>query len=306
MEQTDDLRAFMADIDAGGVQGHATYDLKSLSRLQGIEREQAEVALMELANQGDRMAIETLGRAKVEDAEKLLRSLAERDDDVGSLAARAILLLKGEDAAATKRVAEGVKGQSPMASTMSAYTLRFQEGEDAVRGLLDALESSSESARANAMLGLREKLGLGPLVEPRQSPLFTLEILAMTDLEVLWRPATTTMRQALDGLIAGKAPDEVGLAYDGGSDAAAVDAFWESVDGGGPVDESAFGRLSGHDRAWAEAYLASHVWRKPKFAAAVASLGLTDLIPALEEARDRAPDWKRSHFDDALQALAPN
>lgn len=188
------LKAFFADIVGGGHYSTTTYALEIFEGLRGDERKAAEDRLIELARQGDVRAVETLGSGNVTRALAVLERLSAASNDLGSAAARAVLKLMGPDPAATARVAEGGLTPSRVQSAFAAFALRDAEGADAIAGLLDALAHPFSPTRANAILGLVEKLELTPLIEPRQSPLWTLMQRAHNHFVSVWQPASVRLR----------------------------------------------------------------------------------------------------------------
>ncbi len=281
------LRLFLAEIDAGGEQDTVSYALGPFRSLREDERRQAEDLLIEKARQGDLRAVETLGIGGVTRALAVLERLSSASNDLGSTAARAVLALMGPDPAATARVAEGIKTGSRVHSAFSAYELRNAEGPNAIVGLLDALAHPFPPTRANALLGLQKQLGLEPLIEPKQSPLWILMQDVATELTSVWRPAARRLREVLEALMAGISPEELGLVYQRSSRPEDIDEVWTPNDVG--FDFDALLRLRGHDLRWAESYVLSRLdMRDDRAPEALVVLGLVGALPALYEAAPAA------------------
>jgi len=281
------MRLFLDEVEAGGEASTVSYALGPFTSLLGAERREAEDLLIARARRGDIRAVETLGLGGVLRSLAVLERLSAASNDLGSAAARAVLTLMGPDPAATARVAEGVNTSSRVHSALSAFELRTAEGADAVVGLLDALGHPFLATRANALLGLQSQLGLGPLIEPKQAPLWVLMQDVATELSSVWRPAAAALRTVLEALMAGATPDQLGLVYERASRPGDIDAVWTPNDVG--FDFDALLRLRGHDLLWAKSYLLSRLdmddERAPE---AMVVLGMVEALPALREAAGRA------------------
>ena len=300
-------RLFLDEIEAGGEQGTVSYALNPLQALEGEERQEAEDRLIALARTGDLRAVETLGLAGVTRSLAVLERLSKATNDLGSAAARAVLQLMGPDGAALARVAEGVKAASRVESAFAAYELRFQDGPEAIAGLLDALRHPFSATRANALLGLQEQPVVAPLIEPRQSPLWVLMQDVSTDLKSVWKPAAERLGATIRALMDGVAPAELGLVYESTSRPGDVDRVWTPNDYG--FDFDALLRLRGHDLAWAKSYLFHRLaLRDVRAPEAMVVLGMTEALPALRATLDLAEQRGEGAVHrsalDALEAQA--
>ena len=161
---------FIEVVATDDTRGLVAYPLESFRALEGEDRSAGIELLLEGVAAGDLRSGQTLVLAQVFEALPRLKTLSERSDDVGTQAARVALALEqargGTDPTLVDRLSDGVQQMSGLGAAMSAYTLRFQEGPAAIRGLLEALSSRNLPARANAWLGLEEKLNLAPLLDP--------------------------------------------------------------------------------------------------------------------------------------------
>jgi len=307
------LKRFFADIESVG-RDELSYPTTALHQLAGDDWLRAIAFLLSRADAGDLRAVETLGIAGRAESREPLRDLSERPGDLGAAAARAVLDIDqrlgapSQDPAMVQRVARSAGGAGSIGSAMAAYRLRYTAGPAAIDGLLEALASPFDSTRANANLGLRDKLGLAPLIEPRQAPLFALQMRLLCDLEAVWRPAAQTLQSLLRRLVQGASPDELGLTYERASDPEDIATFWASADNSSiPWDLEAYERLAGHDRSWADSYLLSKVWDRDDTAAALVGLAIPGTRAALAEAAGRVnlpgfPNpWKEAL--DRLDAL---
>lgn len=311
MSESPLVARFIASIESGAANEELTYSTALLKELDGDDRLKAIAYLLARADDGDRRAMETLGAVGRAETVEPLRRFAARPGPLGAVAARAVLDVEHrlgvprQDPAMVRRIAQDVGSAGAIDAGMAAWRLRFSEGRDALDGLLDALLAPHDTTRANANLGLRDKLGLAPLIEPRQAPLFALQMRLLCDLEAVWRPAAGRMHTLLRQLIDGASPRDLGLAYVRASDEADIKAFWASADDSSRGwDLEAYGRLRGHDREWADAYLLAKTWDRDDTPAALVQLGIPGAREALAEAAGRVrlagfPNpWR-----DALDAL---
>jgi hypothetical protein len=303
MTQSKELKRFYDSVAAGGRQKSVTYPLDLFAVLDPAERRKAEDRLIDLARRGDVQAVETLSAAGVTRALAVLERLTKASNDLGSAAARAVLELMGPDPATVARVAEGVKTDSLIHSAFSAFALRSAEGDDATMGLLDALLHPFSPTRANAILGLTDKLRLEPLITPRQSPLWVLMQDAHMDFPSIWEPAARRLRKVLEGLLAGRTPQELGLVYVRASREADIDEVWTPNDYGFDLD--ALFSLRGHDLAWATSYIIGRLEvRDDRAPEALVALGATEALPALRACLPRAEARKvGSVYTAAIKAL---
>ena len=209
----------------------------------------------------------------------------------------------GPDPAATARVAHGVKTGSRVHSALSAYELRSAVGMDAVVGLLDALAHPFTPTRANAVLGLQKHLELGPLIEPKQSPLWVLMQDTTTELASVWKPAARRLREVLEALIAGTPPEDLGLEYVRSSRPEDIDEVWTPNDRG--FDFDALLRMKGHDLAWAKSYLFSRLdMRDDRAPEAMVVLGMVEALPALRQSAPAGEERGAGEiFAAAIEAL---
>ena len=282
-----ELQDFWDSIEAGGRQKSVTYPLDLFADLGPADRRTAEDHLIELARRGDIRAVETLGAAGVTRALAVLERLTAASNDLGSAAARAVLDLMGPDPAAVTRIAEGVNTASLVHSAFSAFSLRTADGPDALAGLLDALLHPFSPTRANAILGLTDKLGLEPLIQPRQSPLWVLMQDAHMDFPSVWIPAAQRLRAVLEALLAGTTAEDLGLIYVRSSREEDIDEIWTPNDHG--FDFDALLRLRGHDLAWAKSYILGRLEvRDDRAPEALVVLGVVEALPALRECLPRA------------------
>jgi hypothetical protein len=276
------LQSFLAEVEEGGDQSTLTYALGPFQALRGDERITAEDLLIARARQGDLRAVETLGLGGVTRALAVLERLSSASNNLGSAAARAVLALMGPDPAATTRVAEGVRTGSRVHSALAAYELRTAEGADATRGLLEALGHPFVPTRANAILGLKTKMGLEPLIDPKQSPLWVLMQDVTTELPSVWKPAARRLREVLEALLGGASPQDLGLIYERASRPEDIDEIWTPNDVG--FDFDALLGLRGHDLVWAKSYLFSRLdLRDDRAPEAMVVLGMVEALPALRK-----------------------
>ena len=254
MSESDTMLSFLADVADGGSQGTITYGLDLLLALTGDERDDAEELLVGLAEDGDVRAIETLGLAGCKRARPVLNSLLSRRDDAAVAAARALLAIRGPSDHLVRRLAAGLQTCGDLQAALAAFDLRGIDSEAAREGLLTALQREPKAARANAMLGLDDLLGLDELREPPQSPLQELCSRLMCDSPELWRPAAADLAAKLGRLAHGETAEDVELSYEPGPRPELIDRFIAGLESR-KVDLAALEALEGHDRRWALATL---------------------------------------------------
>lgn len=341
------FKEFLEELTQGGSPRTVTYGLGWFRQLEGDERIHAITLLLRGAVQGDIRAIETLGQGNAREVAEQLETLRDREGEVGAAAARALLNIRRfereaaeraaevaavraaeaaeagislpdeplpepppPDTASVKRLGEAISTSNPVTAAMNAFSLRNEEGDEALRGLLAALESDSIAARANGWLGLRDKLDLEPLLTSAQAPLWALVFQMRCQLDAVWKPAAATMRERLTAYAMTRDPDASGLAYVCSSERSDIEAFATSAEGRTPkYDTEALQRLRGHDRQWAIAVLLSDLWMKPAAGAVLVELRLPQGLEALREAAGRAFGPLQEQFAadaNSLAALLPD
>ena len=329
---SDAFDAFIADLTRGGEARTVTYGLQHFRALQGEERAQAVELLLRGADSGDLRAVETLGQAGVSDARPLLERLRTRPGELGAGAARALLNIQQaerdvvvaaseaaalesdapvpppptppQDLASIQAVARAIPSASPLTAAMNAYSLRDQEGEEALRGLLAALESRSVAARANGWFGLKKQLGLAPLLTPVQAPLFAYVRRLRTSIPPLWATAARRLAGLLRSYADGESAADLGLIYASSSPPAAIRAFAASTEGRNPAyDVEAFAQLAGHDRDWALSVLFSALESTPEAGDALVALRIDEAAPILRAAAERGLGDDKIRFTEQLERL---
>jgi len=288
------LERFFAAVRSGEAKEEVAYSTAAFGSFGEEESLRAIAFLVARGEAGDTYAVETLGALGREEALAPLLAFTQRPGALGAAAARALVDLRSAlgqqpEPETVERVARSALDQGAVGSGMSAYRLRFLDGRTAIDGLIEALGSPYATTRANASLGLREKLGVEALIEPRQAPMWSLLMRVMSELEAVWMPAAAEAQRQMRALADGASPEDLGLVYARASDEADIAAFWTSAGNHAlPWDLDAYHRLSGHDRAWAESFMLAKIWDRPQSAAVVLDLGLDGARAAVEEAARRA------------------
>ena len=307
MTERSNLTRFIEHVTAGGDPRAVAYSTDLFATLEGSDRVQAVTMLLERGRRGDVRAIETLGLARVGECTPGLMELMGVEGEVGAAAARALMTIRRlqrrkPTTVELQRITEGATApETGLGAAMNAYALRSADGTVARDGLVAALASPDSAARSNAVLGLCEKHGLEAFAHPRQGPVWRLVMRISSEYVTLWQPAAEQLQGELRRWYAGASPEELGWIYVSGSDPADVQAFWESRPP--EYDKALYGKLSGQDRQWADAWMLSKLSRRPKSAVHLAEMGVPGLEATLKEAADRAYGNRKAAFEAGLAAL---
>jgi hypothetical protein len=275
--------------------GEDTYDLELVSDLSAHERRMAEDLLMVASQHGDSRALVTLGRLGTFRALPTIRAQVHHPTPWVRLSARrALVMIEGApevDAFVREALSQGTR----LAKFAAVLDLARVRGSDAFGTLLGALDDNDDLVRGRALESLVMRFGLEGLTrDPHgesllETPLATLESLLMSGLEPLWRKAAWVARSIFSELAIGKQPDDLDIVYrrtaPPGYRGVVVAAFEDEAT---PFDAWLIRREGGHDRRWAEAYLALQLERRSLRAVEVIrELELRSLRPTLEAAAAR-------------------
>lgn len=265
------------------------YDLSLWSSLSPDERTCAEDALIKAASGGDPRALVTLGNLNVKRSIEIVREQTQSQSEWVRFAAhRSLLKLEGSSS-----------GMVSNANAGNFYTrfgavmdLAQVGGEEVEKALHNALDDSDPLVRSRALESLIERHGLISLTRNAEgktlleTPLKTLDTLLMSDIAPLWQQAAWQARYIFTAIANGTSVDDLGLRYvKTGPDnfrAHVRDAFFDEEQ---PFDPSFIEAVEGHDRRWAEAFLALQLdtnIRNIRAVKALASLKARWVLPALE------------------------
>lgn len=265
------------------------YDASGLASFSDGERAMAEDALIERAANGDARALVTIGRLGLTRALDVVHAQSQsRWGWVRFAAHRALLRLVG-DAAAPALVADAATG-SPTARFGAMVELATSKGPGAEQALLDGLQDPDVLVRSRALESLIERYGLrGYALDEYgqtalETPLMTIDCMLSSDVVPLWIQGAHEARAIFEALAAGASPDALGLRYVRGGPRGFRDDVREAFfDDDVRFDTRPIAAVSGHDRLWAETFLAMQLARRSVRAArALADLGARWTVPALE------------------------
>ena len=265
------------------------YDLSLWSSFSPEERTSAEDALMKAASGGDPRALVTLGRLNVKRSIEIVREQTQSQSEWVRFAAhRALLKLEGSSSG----MVESAIASNFYTRFGAVMELAEVVGENAEKALLNALDDSDPLVRSRALESLIERHGLISLTRNEsgktllETPLKTLDTLLMSDIAPLWQQAAWEARHIFTAIANGKSADDLGLRYvQTGPDnfrKQVRDAFFDEEQ---PFDPSFIAAIAGHDRHWAEAFLALQLdpnIRNIRAVTTLASLGARWVLPALE------------------------
>jgi len=310
----DTLNRFLAILNEYDPQ-QDSYDLALWPEMSPSERTEAEDALIAAAADGNPRALVTIGHLRLERALPAVRTQAQNPHPWVRFAAhRAIRGLVGE----VDGLIEDGASDSWMIRIGTIRELVHVTGEMAESVILNALDDADALVRSAALDGLIERHGLIELTynsagrSALESPLRTLNTLLTSDVPPLWQQAAGEAHRIFSALAGGSSPDELGLRYK----QSAPDGFRRSVsdaffDMAQPFDVGPIAAQDGHDRHWAEAFLALQLKFAPeerarRAANALGQLNASWVMPALAaSAQGYAPDDPYALVAaEAIQALS--
>ncbi|NMA26301.1 MAG: hypothetical protein GX934_00880 [Burkholderiales bacterium] len=312
------LRSFYAPLDNRAA--IESFNLDALCALQGEERAQAEQLLIDQLAAGvvdtrvpDALAAmgSTAAPPYLHEALAALRAGPQRIAVAKALAA----LEPGFDNLSV--MTGSLDSIDPRSRVDVAYELRHIPGAEADEALIAALADPDEIVRLNAQDSLFEKYGLQALRRPFPSKTNELALALTSSLAAVRAPAIAELRRILQGLQEGQTHEALGLVYPGEAENVDQDSFAASFHArrneDGPwrqdYDLAALRRLPAYDRPWIQVMLhnglAGCSWRDPDPRAprAMAALGWTDFLPALQEARAGATGELAQAIDQAIATL---
>jgi hypothetical protein len=265
------------------------YDLSSWQEFSAEEKQIATDALVKAANAGNARALMTLGEIGDKRYIETVRNQTQNKDEwVRSSANRALLKLEGSPDGLIADISRG----SMLSRFAAVMDLSSAPGEEVYDALMDALGDPDPMVRSKTMDSLVERFGLLPLTKNEEgrtileTPLMMINSLLMADLDPLWKMGNQEARQVFNSLRAGATAESLGLKYiQNGPDgfrAIVRDAFFDDEK---PFDTRLIQGVSGHDRRWAEIFLAlqlqPHI-RSPRAVEALVELEADWVVPALE------------------------
>lgn len=267
------------------------YDLSLARSLSSCERDLLIDELVKQGRAGDPRALMTLGYIDAKRAIPDLLALAGQRDRLSFWARRALVELgRGAD------VFDGLAHDAQRGSSLqrvSAYRdLARLGGPDALSVIAQGLSDADALVRSQAFESLVSALGVTEYMQSPSgetefnSPLKRIDLLVSSELTPLSAVGARQMQEIVARLTAGSSAQAAGIVYQ----QTAPPDFGERVaaalrDDQAPIPVDDIRRATGHDRAWAEAFLAVALERKqPRVVEALVDLGAAWTLPAMEAA----------------------
>jgi hypothetical protein len=265
------------------------YDLSAWQEFSTEEKQIAIEALVKAADAGNARALMTLGVLGDKRYIETVRNQTHNKDEwVRSSANRALLKLEGSPDGLISDISQG----SMMSRFAAVMDLSSAPGEHVDNALMDALGDPDPLVRSMTMDSLVERFGLLALTKNEsgdtilEAPLKMINSLLLADLDPLWKRGTREARQVFSALRAGTSAESLGLKYvQNGPDgfrAIVRDAFFDDEK---PFDTGLIQEVSGHNRRWAEIFLALQLEpdrRSERAVKALVELEADWVVPALE------------------------
>lgn len=281
------LGAFLAGLTAYEPR-QDSYDLGGWAQWSETEQGEAIAALQAAALAGDARALVALGQLGDRPSLGVVRSQTAHPSPWVRFSAQRALVALGESPA---ELAETLASGSSFLRFGAVMALAEAEGPEATAGLLGAVADPDGLVRSQALDGLIEQYNLIPLTQNQEgrtlleSPLKTLNLQLMADLAPLWQRAAWEVQHLFEAIAAGADPETLGLRYvQTGPDDFRPQVRTALFDEDRPFDVALIRAVTGHDRAWAETFLALQLaphLRNIRAVHALADLNAQWLMPTL-------------------------
>ncbi|MEA5420032.1 hypothetical protein VB712_12445 [Spirulina sp. CCNP1310] len=265
-----------------------SYDLVGWSEWSAAEQEEALQALRAAALGGDARALVTLGQLGDRPSLDVVRSQTTHPSPWVRFSAQRALVALGESPA---ELADVLASGSSLLRFGAVMALAEAEGPEATAGLLGAVLDPDSLVRSQALDGLIERYHLIPFTQNAtgqtllESPLKTLNLQLMADLAPLWQRAAWEVQRLFEAIASGADPEALGLRYQQtGPDDFRAQVRTTLFEEDCPFDVALISPVTGHDRTWAETFLALQLaphLRNIRAVQALADLNTQWLIPTL-------------------------
>lgn len=290
-----------------------TYDLARARGLDGTDRSTYIKKLMEVSEQGDTLAIMTLGHLEAEEALSMLQRIASSQAAWASTARRALVAMGHGEEIVDAIAKDVVSAPGEMTRIGAALDLAKIGGAVAFYALEQAMEDPDTTVRGVAWNGIVDCMGLlrymnGPEGHLQKgSYLELLKDFLLSDVKAFNRIGATEMRDLVRRFAGGESPQELGISYTPDVAPDVSDAIIQAIidpNKDYPVDGIA--KLTGIPRRWGEAALALRAERNdPRVPPGLVRLDAVWTLPVLEELAQSTstPADFRKTLTDAIREL---
>jgi HEAT repeat protein len=236
------------------------YDISSFSSFNASEKIIAEDAIMQLASNGDAKALVTIGKLKLDRAEKILIEQAKNSNEwVRFSANRALLELNKSH----KGILEDTMAPSSMTRFGAISEISRHKIKETNQVLIKALDDEDSLVRFEAYDGLLEYFDLVKYTTDEngntqlESPLKTLGVLLVCDIKSLRFKAVIDAKEIFKKISEGNTPESLDLIYKSSGipnfRIQIRDSFYNYTT---PFSTDLIQQAQGHDRYWAEVFIA--------------------------------------------------
>jgi hypothetical protein len=236
------------------------YDISFFSSFNESDKKIAEDAIMQLASNGDPKALVTIGKLRLNRAEKILIEQAKNSNEwVRFSANRALLELDKSH----KGILEDTMASSSVTRFGAISEISRHNIKETNEVLLKALDDEDSLVRFEAYDGLLEYFDLVKYTTDEngstqlESPLKTLGVLIVCDIKSLRFKAVIDAKEVFKKISEGNSPESLDLIYKSSGipnfRIQIRDSFYNDTI---PFSTDLIQQAEGHDRHWAEVFIA--------------------------------------------------
>lgn len=290
-----------------------TYDLGRARGLEGADRSTYVKKLMEVSQQGDSLAIMTLGHLGAEEALAMLQTMASSQAAWASTARRALVAMGHGEEIVDAVANDAVQSPSEMVRIGAVLDLAKIGGAVAFYALEKAMDDSDTTVRGSAWNGIVDCMGLlrymnGPDGHLQKgSYLELLKDFLLSDVKAFNRIGSTEMRDIVRRFVSGEDPKELGISYAPDVAPDVSDAIIQAIiDPSKDYPVEGIAKLTGIPRRWGEAALALRAeGHDPRVPPGLVRLDAVWTLPVLEELAQATstPADYRKKLTDAIREL---
>jgi len=236
------------------------YDISFFSSFNESDKKSAEDAIMQLASNGDPKALVTIGKLKLDRAEKILIEQAKNPNEwVRFSANRALLELNKSH----KGILEDTMALSSITRFGAISEISRHNIKETNEVLLKALDDEDSLVRFEAYDGLLQYFDLLKYTKNEngntqlESPLKALGVLIVSDIKSLRFKAVIEAKEIFKKISEGNSPESLDLIYKSSGipnfRIQIRDSFYNDTI---PFSTDLIQQAQGHDRYWAEVFIA--------------------------------------------------